>query len=138
MELLYLLCNPKEQEDATLALERETARRLAEIRRYMEEHLDEPLTIPFLSRRACLSTTTFKSPCSHLAAPAADGTGGGAAAGLLPQRAGGSPIGRIWQRQPVLRRLSPAVRYDTGQVSKNVRTGITLSDLVIQGVLPLL
>ena len=52
--------NPKEQEDATLALERETARRLAEIRRYMEEHLDEPLTIPFLSRRACLSTTTFK------------------------------------------------------------------------------
>ena len=104
VELLYLLCNPKEQEDATLALERETARRLAEIRRYMEEHLDEPLTIPFLSRRACLSTTTFKeglpppvrSPCSHLAAPAADGTGGGAAAGLLPQRAGGSPIGRIW------------------------------------------
>src|SRR5699024_11663932 len=79
-----------------------------------------------------------RSPCSHLAAPAADGTGGGAAAGLLPQRAGGSPIGRIWQRQPVLRRLSPAVRYDTGQVSKNVRTGITLSDLVIQGVLPLL
>ena len=60
VELLYLLCNPKEQEDATLALERETARRLAEIRRYMEEHLDEPLTIPFLSRRACLSTTTFK------------------------------------------------------------------------------
>lgn len=60
VELLYLLCNPKEQEDETLALERETARRLAEIRRYMEEHLDEPLTIPFLSRRACLSTTTFK------------------------------------------------------------------------------
>ena len=60
VELLYLLCNPKEQEDATLALERETARRLAEIRRYMEEHFDEPLTIPFLSRRACLSTTTFK------------------------------------------------------------------------------
>ena len=26
----------------------------------MDEHLDEPMTIPFLSRRACLSTTTFK------------------------------------------------------------------------------
>ena len=26
----------------------------------MEEHLDEPLTIPALSRRACLSATTFK------------------------------------------------------------------------------
>ena len=66
VELLYLLCNPKEQEDATLALERETARRLAEIRRYMEEHLDEPLTIPFLSRRACLSTTTFKESFRRL------------------------------------------------------------------------
>ena len=60
VELLYLLCNPKGQEDSAPALERETVRRLAEIRRYMEEHLDEPLTIPFLSRRACLSTTTFK------------------------------------------------------------------------------
>ena len=60
VELLYLLCNPKGQEDSAPALERETARRLAEIRRYMEEHLDEPLTIPFLSRRVCLSTTTFK------------------------------------------------------------------------------
>ena len=26
----------------------------------MEEHLDEPLTIPALSRLACLSATTFK------------------------------------------------------------------------------
>ena len=60
VELLYLLCNPKGQEDAAPALERETVRRLAEIRRYMEEHLDESLTIPALSRRACLSTTTFK------------------------------------------------------------------------------
>lgn len=60
VELLYLLCNPKGQEDSAPALERETVRRLAEIRRYMEEHLDEPLTILFLSRRACLSTTTFK------------------------------------------------------------------------------
>ena len=60
VELLYLLCNPKGQEDAAPALERETVWRLAEIRRYMEEHLDESLTIPALSRRACLSTTTFK------------------------------------------------------------------------------
>ena len=39
---------------------RNIARSLAETRRYMEEHLDEPLTIPALSRRACLSATTFK------------------------------------------------------------------------------
>ena len=60
VELLYLLCNPKGQEDEVPAMERETARRLAEIRRYMEEHLDQPLTIPSLSRQACLSTTAFK------------------------------------------------------------------------------
>ena len=60
VELLYLLCNPEGQADAVPALERETSRRLAEISRYMEEHLDEPLTIPALSRLACLSATTFK------------------------------------------------------------------------------
>ena len=60
VELLYLLCNLNRQVDDAPALERETARRLAEIRRYMEEHIDEHLTIPALSRRACLSTTTFK------------------------------------------------------------------------------
>ena len=60
VELLYLLCNPKGQEAAAPALERETAQRLSEIRRYMEKHLDEPLTIPVLSRRACLSATAFK------------------------------------------------------------------------------
>ncbi len=60
VELLYLLCNPRGQEDAVPALERETARRLDEIRWYMEEHLDEPLTISLMSRRACLSATTFK------------------------------------------------------------------------------
>ena len=60
VELLYLLCNSKGQEDTAPVLERETAQRLSEIRRYMEEHLDEPLTIPVLSRRACLSATTFK------------------------------------------------------------------------------
>ena len=66
VELLYLLCNPKGQEDVAPALEHETARRLAEIRRYMEEHLDEPLTIPALSRRACLSATTFKESFRRL------------------------------------------------------------------------
>ena len=63
VELLYLLSSPEGQTaDATAAraLDRETVRRLSEIRRYMEEHLSEPLTIPVLSRQACLSTTTFK------------------------------------------------------------------------------
>ena len=66
VELLYLLCNPKGQENVAPALERETARRLADIRRYMEEHLDEPLTISTLSRRACLSATTFKESFRRL------------------------------------------------------------------------
>ena len=60
-ELFYLLCNPEEQEEEMVpALNREVSRVLAEIRRYMDEHLDEPLTIPMLSRQACLSATTFK------------------------------------------------------------------------------
>ena len=60
VELLYLLSAPEKAADTAPALEREVARALAETRRYMEEHLDEPLTIPALSRRACLSATTFK------------------------------------------------------------------------------
>ena len=61
VELLYLLSAPEKAEtDTAPALEREVARALADTRRYMEEHLDEPLTIPALSRRACLSATTFK------------------------------------------------------------------------------
>ena len=62
VELLYLLSTPGRAEaDTAPALEREAARALADIRRYMEEHLDEPLTISTLSRRACLSATTFKA-----------------------------------------------------------------------------
>ena len=62
VELLYLLSAPKEQPaDTAPALERAVARALADIRRYMEEHLDEPLTISTLSRRSCLSATTFKA-----------------------------------------------------------------------------
>ena len=62
VELLYLLSAPEKAEtDTAPALEWEVARALADTRRYMEEHLDEPLTIPALSRRACLSATTFKA-----------------------------------------------------------------------------
>ena len=42
-------------------LEQGVARALADTRRYMEEHLDEPLTISTLSRRSCLSATAFKA-----------------------------------------------------------------------------
>ena len=61
VELLYLLSAPEESPAAPApALEREVVRALAETRRYMEGHLDEPLTIPALSRRSCLSATAFK------------------------------------------------------------------------------
>ena len=63
VELLYLLSAQDEQRTEALLgpmLDRGVAQSLAEIRRYMEEHLDEHLTIPALSRRACLSATTFK------------------------------------------------------------------------------
>ena len=63
MELLYLLSTQEEQERDVPPgpmPDRNLVRPLAETRRYMEEHLDEPLTIPALSRRACLSATTFK------------------------------------------------------------------------------
>ena len=62
VELLYLLSAPERAEaDTAPALEGEVVRSLADTRQYMEEHLDEPLTIPVLSRRACLSTTAFKA-----------------------------------------------------------------------------
>ncbi len=64
VELLYLLSAQEEQETYTIPLgsmpNRNIVRSLAETRRYMEAHLDESLTIPALSRRACLSATTFK------------------------------------------------------------------------------
>ena len=68
-ELLYLLSAQEEQKiDAFPGSmpERNIARSLAETRRYMEEHLDEPLTIPVLSRRACLSATAFKEEFRRL------------------------------------------------------------------------
>lgn len=54
VELLYLLCAPQEPAPAQ-------AGNLEEVARYMEEHLDEPLSIPQLSRRALLSPTAFKA-----------------------------------------------------------------------------
>ena len=69
VELLYLLSTQEEQERDALPSplpDRNLARQLAETCRYMEEHLDEPLTIPTLSRRACLSATTFKEEFRRL------------------------------------------------------------------------
>ena len=63
VEMLYLLSAQEEPEIEALPdsmPDRNMARTLAQTRRYMEEHLDEVLTIPVLSRRACLSATTFK------------------------------------------------------------------------------
>ena len=69
----------------------EGAESLAEIRRYMEEHLDEPshhsgLEPPGLSLRHYIQggiPPPVRSAGPHLAAPAADGTGGGVAAHAL-------------------------------------------------------
>ena len=61
VELLYLLSAQGEPAAEMIpVLDQELTRTLAETRRYMEAHLDEPLSISTLSRRACLSATTFK------------------------------------------------------------------------------
>ena len=61
VELLYLLSAPGEPAaEMAPMLDPEMTRTLAETRRYMEAHLDESLAISTLSRRACLSATTFK------------------------------------------------------------------------------
>ena len=54
VELLYLLCAPQEPAPSQEGT-------LEDVARYMEEHLEEPLSIPQLSRRAFLSPTTFKA-----------------------------------------------------------------------------
>ena len=93
VELLYLLSAPEEPAvEMAPVLDQELTRTLAETRRYMEAHLDEPLSILNLSRRACVLCNYIQggvpSPVwaagPHLAAAAEDGTRGGAAAGLLP------------------------------------------------------
>lgn len=61
VELLYLLsAQGKPAAEMAPVLDQEMIRTLAETRRYMEDNLDEPLSISTLSRRACLSATTFK------------------------------------------------------------------------------
>lgn len=54
VELLYLLCAPQEPAPSQEGT-------LEDVARYMEEHLDEPLSIPQLSRQAFLSPTAFKA-----------------------------------------------------------------------------
>ena len=69
VELLYLLSTQDEPGTDTLPgsmPDRNITRSLAETCRYMEEHLDEPLTISTLSRRACLSATAFKEEFRRL------------------------------------------------------------------------
>jgi len=61
VELLYLLSAPEEPAaEMDPVLGQEMIRILTETRQYMEAHLDEPLSILNLSRRACVSATTFK------------------------------------------------------------------------------
>ena len=129
VELLYLLSAPEEPAaEMAPVLDQEMTRTLAETRRYMEAHLDEPLSISDLEPpRLPLCNdiqggvpSPVRAAGPHLAAAAADGARGGAAAGLLPQRAGGSPVRGIQQCQPVLRRLPAAVWHVANRVSKNV------------------
>ena len=64
VELLYLLCSESHllQEERTLpAPDSYLSRTVAEIRTYMENHLDEKLTIEALSRQFHISPTAFKS-----------------------------------------------------------------------------
>ena len=68
-ELLYLLSAPEGNALNVLpvpALDREVVRVLGKTRRYMEDHLADPLTIPALSRMAMLSATTFKDAFRRL------------------------------------------------------------------------
>ena len=69
VELLYLLSAPKgqtEEPSPAPALDREALRRLDQTRQYMENHLEQPLTIQSMSRHACLSATTFKESFRRL------------------------------------------------------------------------
>ena len=63
VELLYLLCMRQDevQGKAFAEPDRSQAGTLAMIRAYMEEHIDQKLTIPALSRRFCLAPTSLKA-----------------------------------------------------------------------------
>ena len=64
VELLYLLCSESlllQEERSLPAPDSYLSRTVAEIRIYMENHLDEKLTIEALSRQFHISPTAFKS-----------------------------------------------------------------------------
>ena len=63
VELLYLLCMRQDevQGKAFAEPDRSQAGTIAMIRAYMEEHIDQKLTIPALSRRFCLAPTSLKA-----------------------------------------------------------------------------
>ena len=63
VELLYLLCMRQDevQGKAFAEPDRSQAGTLAMIRAYMEEHIDQKLTIPALSHRFCLAPTSLKT-----------------------------------------------------------------------------
>lgn len=63
VELLYLLCMRQDevQGKALAEPDRSQAGTLAMIRAYMEEHIDQKLTIPALSHRFCLAPTSLKT-----------------------------------------------------------------------------
>ena len=63
VELLYLLCMRQDevQGKAFAEPDRSQAGTIAMIRAYMEEHIDQKLTIPALSRRFCLAPTSLKT-----------------------------------------------------------------------------
>ena len=105
---------------------RRFARSLAETRRYMEAHLDEPLTIsgpepPGLSLRHHLQgglPPPVRPARSHLAAAAADGAGGGAAAHVRSKLWKGGQSGGYTQRQSIYRRFPAAIWRDAGPIPK--------------------
>ena len=63
VELLYLMCMRQDevQGKALAEPDRSQAGTLAMIRAYMEEHIDQKLTIPALSHRFCLAPTSLKA-----------------------------------------------------------------------------
>ena len=63
VELLYLLCMRQDevQGKAFAEPDRSQAGTIAMIRAYMEEHIDQKLTIPALSHRFCLAPTSLKT-----------------------------------------------------------------------------
>ena len=61
VELLYLLCAQEGARRPPAGMDRGLARAVADVRAYMEAHLEEKLTIPGLCRQFRLSSTAFKA-----------------------------------------------------------------------------